>query len=51
MEDYLSKNFESSALDFREIKATRVLNSDGSRPLTYGLMPFAVASDGMLDIL
>jgi len=29
-----------------EVKATRILNTDGSRPLTYGLMPFAVASDG-----
>ncbi|MGV8137094.1 MAG: hypothetical protein AB2L20_17920 [Mangrovibacterium sp.] len=29
-----------------EVKATRKLRSDGSRPLTYGLMPFAVGCDG-----
>lgn len=29
-----------------EIKATRKLNPDGSRPLTYGIMPYAVGCDG-----
>ena len=46
MEDYLSKILKAVHWILGEIKATRVLNSDGSRPLTYGLMPFAVASDG-----
>ena len=29
-----------------EIRATRTPNADGSRPLTYGLMPFGHATDG-----
>lgn len=46
IENYLSKILKAMHWITREIKATRVLNSDGSRPWTYGLMPFAVASDG-----
>lgn len=29
-----------------ELRATRKLNPDGSRPLHYGLMPFGCATDG-----
>lgn len=43
---YLPKILKAMHWIIGEVKATRILNSDGTRPLTYGLMPFAVASDG-----
>ncbi len=46
IENYLAKILKAMHWITGEVKATRVLKSDGSRPLTYGLMPFAVASDG-----
>lgn len=43
---YLPKILKALHWISGEVRATRILNPDGSRPLTYGLMPFAVASDG-----
>ncbi len=46
IQQYLSKILKALHWISGEVSATRKLNLDGSRPLTYGLMPFAVASDG-----
>lgn len=46
IDNYLPKILKAMHWIAGEVKATRILNADGSRPLTYGLMPFAVASDG-----
>jgi hypothetical protein len=46
LEQYLPKIIKASRWIVGELKATRKLNSDGSRPLYYGLMPFGVGTDG-----
>ncbi len=46
IELYMPKILKAMHWIAGEIKATRVMNSDGTRPLTYGIMPMAVASDG-----
>ncbi len=46
IEQYLPKILKALRWITGEVKATRKLNPDGSRPQTYGLMPYAVASDG-----
>lgn len=46
LECYLPKILNALHWIGGEVKATRRMNADGSRPPTYGLMPFAVASDG-----
>lgn len=46
LESYLPKILQALHWIAGEVKATRRPNADGSRPLTYGVMPFAVASDG-----
>lgn len=46
LQQYLSKILNAVNWIAGEVKATQKLNTDGTRPLTYGLMPFAVASDG-----
>lgn len=46
IEEYLPKILKALHWISGEVAATRKMNPDGSRPLTYGLMPFAVASDG-----
>lgn len=46
IEQYQDKILKALHWIAGEVKATRVMNPDGTRPLTYGLMPFAVASDG-----
>lgn len=43
---YLPKILAAGAWIIGEIKATRKLNADGTRPLFYGIMPWAVATDG-----
>lgn len=42
---YLPKILKASQWIIGEIKATRKLNPDGTRPLYYGLMPFGWATD------
>lgn len=42
---YLPKVMKAIHWIVGEIKATRKLNADGSRPLTYGIMPYAVGCD------
>ena len=46
LEQYLPKIIKASRWIVGELRATRKLNSDGSRPLYYGLMPFGVGTDG-----
>ncbi|MHB9132413.1 MAG: hypothetical protein ACYDBB_15190 [Armatimonadota bacterium] len=43
---YLPKILRAAGWITGEIRATRTLNPDGSRPVTYGLMPFGCATDG-----
>jgi len=43
---YLPRILKASQWIVGEIKATRKLNPDGTRPLYYGLMPFGWATDG-----
>ncbi len=44
--DYLSRILKAMDWIVGEIRATRVLNADGSRPAWYGLMPFGCGTDG-----
>lgn len=44
--EYLPKMLRALGWITGELRATRKLNADGSRPLTYGLMPFGCATDG-----
>lgn len=44
--EYLPKMLKAMNWIVGEIRATRKLNADGSRPLYYGLMPFGCATDG-----
>ncbi len=44
--EYLSKMLAAANWIVGEIKETRKLNPDGSRPPTYGLMPFGCSTDG-----
>ncbi|MDD3926039.1 MAG: hypothetical protein PHT33_05220 [bacterium] len=44
--NYLDPMIRAARWITGEIRATRKLNSDGSRPLHYGLMPYACATDG-----
>ncbi|VAX19443.1 hypothetical protein MNBD_IGNAVI01-1837 [hydrothermal vent metagenome] len=46
LDQYLPKILKASQWIVGEIKATRKLNPDGTRPLYYGLMPFGWATDG-----
>lgn len=46
LNEYLPKILKALRWISGEVKATRRLNEDGSRPITYGLMPFAVGGDG-----
>ena len=46
LKQYLPKIIKASRWIVGELRATRKLNSDGSRPLYYGLMPFGVGTDG-----
>jgi len=46
IKEYLPKILKAVHWISGEVKATRKMNADGSRPLTYGVMPFAVSSDG-----
>ncbi|MCC6579222.1 MAG: hypothetical protein IT440_02185 [Phycisphaeraceae bacterium] len=43
---YLPKLLQAGDWILREIRATRKLQSNGARPLYYGLMPLACATDG-----
>ncbi|MFA7003529.1 MAG: hypothetical protein WC429_05780 [Verrucomicrobiia bacterium] len=43
---YLPKMLKAMNWIVGELRATRKLNPDGSRPLYYGLMPFGCATDG-----
>jgi hypothetical protein len=43
---YLPKILKASQWIVGELRATRKLNPDGSRPLYFGLMPFGHATDG-----
>lgn len=43
---YLPKILKAMNWIVGELRATRKLNPDGSRPLHYGLMPFGCATDG-----
>lgn len=44
--EYLPKIERAAGWITGELRATRVLNDDGTRPPTYGLMPFGCATDG-----
>ncbi len=44
--EYLPKMLRAADWIIREIRATRILQPDGSRPLTYGLLPYACSTDG-----
>lgn len=44
--EYLPKMLKAMNWIAGELRATRKLNPDGSRPLYYGLMPFGCATDG-----
>ena len=46
LEQYLPKIIKASRWIVGELRATRKLNADGTRPLYYGLMPFGVSTDG-----
>ena len=46
LEQYLPKIIRASRWIVGELRATRKLNTDGTRPLYYGLMPFGVGTDG-----
>jgi hypothetical protein len=46
LEQYLPKIIRASRWIVGELSATRKLNTDGTRPLYYGLMPFGVGTDG-----
>ncbi|NOX67145.1 MAG: hypothetical protein GXO85_15445 [Chlorobi bacterium] len=46
LDQYLPKILKASQWIVGEIRATRKLNPDGTRPLYYGLMPFGWATDG-----
>ena len=46
IEQYLHRILNAAQWIVGEIKATRKLNPDGTRPLYYGLMPFGWATDG-----
>jgi len=46
LEHYLTGMIKASNWIIGELRATRKLKSDGSRPLYYGLMPFGVGTDG-----
>lgn len=45
LNQYLPKILKASQWIIGEVKATRKLNPDGTRPLYYGLMPFGWATD------
>ena len=44
--EYLPRILKAMNWIVGEIRATRVLNADGSRPVWYGLMPFGCGTDG-----
>ena len=46
LDDYLPKILKASGWIVGELRATRKLNPDGTRPLYYGLMPFGCGTDG-----
>ena len=46
LQQYLPKILRAGRWIIGELRTTRTLNADGSRPLTYGLMPFGWATDG-----
>ena len=46
LDQYLPKIMRASRWIVGELRATRKLNADGTRPLYYGLMPFGVSTDG-----
>lgn len=46
LKEYLPKMLRAMGWIVGELRATRKLNPDGSRPLYYGLMPFGCATDG-----
>lgn len=46
LQEYLPKILKAVHWIAGEVKATRLLNPDGSHVMTYGLMPFAVGGDG-----
>ena len=46
LQEYLPKMLRAADWIIGEIKATRKLNPDGSRPPVYGLMPFGCSTDG-----
>jgi hypothetical protein len=46
LEEYLPNMFKAANWIIEEIRATRKLNEDGTRPPYYGLMPFGNATDG-----
>jgi len=46
IKEYLPRILAAASWNIKEIRATRKLNPDGSRPLYYGLMPFGCATDG-----
>lgn len=46
LQEYLPSLLRAADWIAGELRATRKLNPDGSRPLTFGLMPFGCATDG-----
>ncbi len=46
LDEYLPRILKASRWIVGELRATRKLNPDGTRPLYYGLMPFGCGTDG-----
>lgn len=46
LKEYLPRMLRAMDWIVGELRATRKLNPDGTRPLAYGLMPFGCATDG-----
>jgi hypothetical protein len=46
LDEYLPRIMRASHWIVGELRATRKLNADGTRPPYYGLMPFGVSTDG-----
>lgn len=46
LDEYLPRIVKAANWIVGELRATRKLNADGSRPTTYGIMPYGCATDG-----
>lgn len=51
LDDYLDPMLRAAKWILGEIRATRKMNEDGTRPAWYGLLPFSTATDGNIGYL